>query len=154
MVVGFVAAGAIGAGIGFWAGDTSQEVLTKQAELETKAVELANANERAAIAEAVSDEKTRQIAILQQTAATGALLAARLARDEADAKAAAAEAEDKAREVTAELVAERAKLPPGCACRFTSTGVRRLQSLGPQAPSDRGGDQGGGAKGAVPAPPR
>lgn len=139
--------------VGFWAGDTSQAVLTAKAETEAERQKRAAAEQALAVTEATAAEQVRQIAILEQTQATGALLAARLARDEARALQRARELEDVVHEVTDKLKASRAARD--CPCRFTDADLRELRSLDRPITREHSGRRAGeGTQGSGPVPPR
>lgn len=152
------ASGSAGFAAGWWAGDTSQLVETKNAEIRAAEARAAAKAQELAVAEATGAELVKQIAILEQTNATGALLAAKSARDEAEAKERADELETAVAQARADLVAARSKRAPAgkCPCIFTDADMRSLRSIEDRgrAAAGAGGKPGHGAQGAGSSPSR
>jgi hypothetical protein len=124
----FTVGGVTGFAAGWWAGDTSQAIITMQETLKAAELRAAAARQEAEIAAVTIAEQTKQIAILEQTKATGALLAARIARDEREALDRARELEEQIDDVTARLEQAQAARG-GCSCVFDDDDLRRLRSL-------------------------
>lgn len=120
---------AMGSAVGFWAGDTSQEVKTVLAKVEAERVKRESAERDAAIQQVTIEAQKTEIAKLEELRATSALLAADAARDEREARRGAQAMEDQVRAISDELAEARKARAPSCDCRLSPAFIRRLQSI-------------------------